>query len=323
MRWANALAAGGVLAALNALWLFMYSRMGIEFDTFFDFGAAFGLVDATTIFVAGFIGMLLSAAILALLYISRSLPRNEAVTAALLGTGVSAIAGAFFFGSRTIFLVMMAFYVAGSAYMASTPEPELKGIISKMRTAWNAQRKVMFVVALGGLFVGVVFTQANLPQYQEQVKSSLLNMTTLLVGGNASGLVSLDDVRQIVVSSELTRDQALGRMEASCAATPSCASLSPSDKATFLESQTDKYMQDQAASREYRVQTTYSDMQSRFSGNQTAQMVGNMFNRLPIMRTAMTLLPLLAGVMAFSTILFLETLFVAPFSILFSLMLDK
>lgn len=323
MKWGNALAAAGVLSALNALWLYMYSRMGIEFDTVFNFSAAFRLLDATTVFVAGFIGLLLAAAILALLYVSRSMPRNEAVTAALVGTGIPAVFGTFFFASKTIFLVMMAFYVGGSAYMASTPEPELKGIVSRMRAGWNAQRKVMFVVALGGFFVGLVFTQADLPKYQEQVRSSLLNMTSLLVGGNASGLVSLEDVRQIVISSELTRDQARSQLEASCAVTPSCASLPPSDKSSFLSSQTDKYLQDQAANREYRVQATYADMQGRFSGNQTAQMVGNMFNRLPIMRTAMTLLPLLAGVMAFSTILFLEMLFIAPFSILFSLMLDK
>lgn len=320
MKKGNVIAAAGVIAVLNALWLYVYSRLGIEFDTVFDFGAALQMIGLSVIFAAFFIGFLIALAIFALLYVSRSLPRNEAVLVAVLGTAIPALLGTFFV-SGAVFLFMMVFYALGGIYMAATPEPGLKGVFQKMRAGWNAQRKVIFIVALGGLLVALLLTQANLPYYQQKVKSSLLNMTASLA--NAEGLVSREDVRQMVISSELSSEEMHAQLVQSCEASPSCAALEPEVKQPFLENQTQKALLEQEAGREARVDLAYGEMRERFSGNQTRQLAERMLERLPLVNTAMAALPILAGVLAFSAILFFETLFIAPFAALLGLLLKK
>lgn len=174
------------------------------------------------------------------------------------------------------------------------------------------------MLGVSGLLGGLLFTYLSLPTYQGLVKSSLLNFTSNVDIGS---IMSREDVRQIVMEQELSRDQIKNLVTQQYQQQSWFNALSASQQEQLIENATTETYNAQINNREQNVDNMYNFLKDRRLS--LPSVTGDLIERIPLTKAMLDLMPIFTGLLLMSAITVFGQFFVGPFLALFSLGLKE
>lgn len=312
------LGCGLLFTLFSIFWVYLFSQTGIGFTDTLNPGFIFELLKAETVLFLILIAFVLAVSIFILVYFSRYLEKEIMAGIVVGGSILTIIAGTFWFTNIMVFSFIMVFYMIGCLFLVRTV-PEIEETkFSKIKIGWKSSRKILFSMGLGGFLAGLIFVYVDLTEYQQNVKDSLLNATQM----NLAGVITRDDVENIVIQQELTRDEIRSLIQDQFSGLSWFNDLLPSQQTMLVEEATDQTYNYQIENRDSNVDRLYNIMISKLESGEPL-MGTEILDRIPIMKTMLNLLPVFSGLIIMSGILFFSQILVSPFSALLALLLKK
>lgn len=305
-----------IFACLNIAWAYVFSRLNLGLMDLFDYGIYMRFADLSLVFLLLGLGLLMAAAIAAMVYASGENKKTELI---FFGTGGGASAVAAFALFQSAFAgLLMAFFAAGCVLFIYGRPKEPEGIFSKLKFGWAATRKIATIFAIGAFLTGVLFGMANKAACEQTAKDSIIGVALKSVGGGMGlqNILSKDDVKNMLCGS-VTRNSIETLAKAQLGSTwDQLTKAAQDDMVDNMYNQSLNTCNDESY-----INQAYASIQEKLgTGFGASQpMIERFLTEMPIMKTMMQFLPLLAGFVLFSVVNMFMTIFVAPFSALFAL----
>ncbi|GEM_PF-5413692 len=299
---------------------YLFSLTNLGFSDAFNLNIFQKLFVGNTILYLIIVGALFAADTALLVWITNKLKDWDPSIVGVAGSIIAFALGAGLHIYSTInsFGIFMFFYALGSFYVAhKTWDISGKGL-SRAGAVYNASKRFMMIMAVGGLIGGIIITSSAGPYYQGLIKSNVIGFAS---GINLGSLITKDDVRQLVISQELTQAEITKAYTDSCNSDPSCSSLPDNQKQTYIQQQATKAYQAQTANLDKTVDSVYSSFQQKSSFLPT--LTSDIIDRFPLTRVILNVLPIFIGLILYSAVATFGTIVVGPFSALFGLFLKK
>lgn len=303
---------------LSIIWVYIFSITSFSYSDLFNFMAFQKLLSAEIIIYLILMGFVIAASVYVLLYFSQRLKETEIAVASLLGILFVIFAGWGLFSTKSFFILMMIFYALGCIWAIHKKVKIKETAWSRAKQGWVASRGVFLFLGVGALFGGIVVTYGSLPYYQGVMKSSALNLTTSV---DISSFITEEDVRELVISQELTRAEIEELVRDEYERQEGFSDLSPAEQQRLIDTTTEETYQRQLDGREANIDRAYNFLQERKTV--APDTVSNIIERMPFTKTLLDLLPFFAGMISLSFVLIFGQVFVSPFAAILSIWIKK
>ncbi len=277
-------------------------------------------------------GATLAGAIITIHYFNKHLSNIKMVLASGIGVFTPFPIFFSFFQNLLAFLLMLVFYFLGIVLQIYFTAPEKEtGILQRLGYGWNLSKKILYLLALGGLITGILITAASMEQRQEQFKGSLINMSRSQIEAMDIEEMLEGELQQdlgtsnITMSKEEFKNQLLipGIKQFNRPMNYSTwQSLTESQKGVIVNSSYQQYKDRMQGGVDLgNVSSVIEGQMEEMQEKITDQVMQGMFEQVPIFRVMLKLLPILTGIIIGSFILLYGTLFVSPLCALIELII--
>jgi hypothetical protein len=304
----------------TAAGVYAFSLTEIGFVDAFNLNIFQKFFTGNTIFYLIIMGAFFAADAAVIAWLTNRLGGWDSAIVVIIGMGIALLfgVGANLFSTLYNFTIFMFFLLLGSVYAAhSNWDISGKGM-SRAKTVYSVSKKVMTIMAVGGLVGGVMITYLDAPFYQGMVKSGIV---TVASGVNIGSLITEENVRELVISQELSRAELEEFYMGFCSDDSACSTLPLSAQETFVQQSTDTALQAQTDNRDKNVDNFYTVLQKRNTA--LPDFTANIIENFPLTKAMLDILPLLTGLILYSAISVFGRIVVGPFAALFGLFVKK
>jgi|GEM_PF-5741156 len=237
------------------------------------------------------------------------------------------------FENRPIFISMMMFYLAGLitvTYLSKIEEKE--GILEKLSSGWNISKKMIYLLAIGGLIIPLLMTATTLEYRQEQFKESMIDITESQI--EEIDLAEMIDPEEIDIGSkpgnmtkeEFKEDILLPQIKMTGMPMDyeTWENMTEEEREVTLEYLYEEFMEEQEDIDETIEETFSRAIEQQLEDIETdimRPMMEQMFEEIPIFNLTLRALPIITALVVSSLILLHGTIFVYPFFALMSLII--
>lgn len=166
-----------IFSILTSLFFYFYVRTGISFEAGFDVSKSMGIVNLRSVTNLAISAVFFSATLFSIIFFSRENTKKERAIIAIVGTLIAILVSLRYFTDPSIFIFMSFFYMLAFALISLKTHVKPKGVFQKLNIGWGSAKNIIFILAIGGFITGLTFTYSNLEEYQDLVKTSIIEMS--------------------------------------------------------------------------------------------------------------------------------------------------
>jgi|GEM_PF-4509123 len=165
-----------LLTLSTILFLYFYSRTGIDFNYAFDLSKTQNLMNIEIIKNLLISLFFLSFNIFLINYFARGIVKKERAINITLSAILSLLIWFFSFGFSKIALSVFIFYWLAFLFISLKTHKKPKNAWEKIGIGWSHGKTIVLILAIGGFIVSMYFTNINLTEYQGVIKESMIDV---------------------------------------------------------------------------------------------------------------------------------------------------
>ncbi|MEM0372705.1 MAG: hypothetical protein QXO69_02590 [archaeon] len=183
----NAAIMTALLTLSNCGFVYSYRMIGVKLSDAVDLPAIMSLANASSAVAVLMTCFFIALTVFFILLFDLKLEKREKVAATIASCVATIPLSMFVYTNKDAFLVMLLFYMLGLILAAIAQKPINENSFDKLKAGWNASKKVMYMLALGGMVTGTLFASIYRADYENAAKQSIITMATSSLGeANAS-----------------------------------------------------------------------------------------------------------------------------------------
>ncbi len=165
------------LTASTFLFLYFFSKTGISFDYSFDLTKMQELASTELVKNLAASVFFISFSIFLINYFARGIVKKERAVTITLSILTASLLFYYFNGLTEVGIAMILFYWIGLMFISVKTHKKPKNVWEKIGIGWSHSKNITLALAIGGLVVGLYFTNVNLSEYQNLVKESIITVS--------------------------------------------------------------------------------------------------------------------------------------------------
>ncbi|MFW5902659.1 MAG: hypothetical protein ACOCTT_02110 [archaeon] len=275
-------------------------------------------------------GIILAVTIMVTHYLHIKQGKRNIAIASVAATFISTIILFPIFDNKEIFISMMMFYLAGLITLIYLSKiNRKKGVLRDLSLGWSLSKKMIYLLAIGGLIVPLLITSATLEQRQAQFKESMTNVTESQIDEIDMGeIIDPEEIDMGITSENITKEEFKEdillpqiKMTGMPMNYSTWEDMSEEEKEITVDYLYQQFMEEQegmdgamedALSKAIEQQIEDMDM------DLTESIMDEMFEKIPIFNLTLKLLPLVTALIVSSLIITYGMMFIYPFCALMS-----
>ena len=165
-----------LLTASTLLFLYFYSKAGLDFNYAFDLSKTQNLMNIEIIKNLIISLFFISFTIFLINYFAKGIVKKERAISITLSAIISLAIWLFYFNFSKIALSMFIFYWLALLFISLKTHKKPKNAWEKIGIGWSHAKNIVLILAIGSFITSMYFTNLNLEEYQSTIKNSMINV---------------------------------------------------------------------------------------------------------------------------------------------------